>query len=80
MTRPPEVSTYRGLGRRFCEWHINDRGRDYEVIRFENGKVIAVAVAHTRDEAWCAYKLDRAQVLADPMAIESRSLEQRFGG
>ena len=64
------------LTRRYVDWHINDRGTDYEVIRYENGKVIQVAICQSRKEAWAAYEYDRAVALADPLAIETKPMEQ----
>lgn len=63
--------------RRMVEWHIIDRGRDYEVIRFDDGGVVEVATPTTREEAYLAYECDRARVLRDAQAIEVKALEYR---
>jgi hypothetical protein len=61
--------------RRYVEWRINIREDDYEVIRYENGRVIPVDVCAGRDAAWAAMEFDRATVLADPLSFESRPYE-----
>lgn len=64
--------------RRLLQWRIDDTALSYEVYRFSEGTVTRVALCDTREEAWTAYELDRAKELADPNAIEVRSLEYRM--
>lgn len=63
--------------RRFVDWAINWREDDYEVVRYENGRVILVAECPTREEAFTALHFDRAVVLADPMATQTGPVEHR---
>lgn len=70
-------TTATGMRRRLVQWAINWYNDYFEVIRYEDGRIILIGHYTSRQEARIAAEGNRAMVLADPRAVETAPLEQR---